>query len=208
MAVAAFLVSGKLSGIKTMVLAGILAYLWAGIGGLAQILLMSLLAIGLFFMTLRVKKHEGANRGAAGAAVAVAWLMLATPVVLIFFGVPLHLLNGCTTGCKSNLKNLSTALEMYSTDHGGAYPQSLEELTPQYLETVPRCLRYEVSGLGRKLYRAQGIEFAPYRYQPTLDPDPGENDFKISCQTGMHFTGPGFPYVGAVEGIVDSPDRY
>lgn len=40
--------------------------------------------------------------------------------------------------CKSNLKNIGTALEMYSTDHG-AYPRELTELTPTYLKTVPTC---------------------------------------------------------------------
>lgn len=40
--------------------------------------------------------------------------------------------------CKSNLKNIGTALEMYSTDHG-TYPRNLTELTPDYLKTVPKC---------------------------------------------------------------------
>lgn len=43
------------------------------------------------------------------------------------------------TRCKSNLKNLGTAMEMYSTDYDGCYPDSLSQLTPNYLKTIPTC---------------------------------------------------------------------
>ena len=46
---------------------------------------------------------------------------------------------GMFTACKSNLKNIATAYEMYSTDWDGAYPESLSILTPNYLKTVARC---------------------------------------------------------------------
>lgn len=43
--------------------------------------------------------------------------------------------------CKSNLKNIGTALEMYSTDWGGKYPATLEVLSPNYLKIIPECPR-------------------------------------------------------------------
>lgn len=43
------------------------------------------------------------------------------------------------TNCKSNLKNIATALEMYASDHAGSYPKSLTELVPKYLPVMPRC---------------------------------------------------------------------
>lgn len=46
---------------------------------------------------------------------------------------------GQVTSCKSNLKNIGTALEMYSTDAGGRFPTGLVRLTPNYLKTVPTC---------------------------------------------------------------------
>lgn len=50
---------------------------------------------------------------------------------------------GQLTACKSNLKNLGTACEMYSTDHYGRYPQKLSELCEGpnggYLKTIPTC---------------------------------------------------------------------
>lgn len=41
--------------------------------------------------------------------------------------------------CKSNLKNIGTALEMYSSDNSGLYPSSLSSLTPMYLKVLPTC---------------------------------------------------------------------
>ncbi len=46
---------------------------------------------------------------------------------------------GALTACKSNLKNIGTAMEMYSTDHSGKYPASMNQLTPNYLKTIPEC---------------------------------------------------------------------
>lgn len=46
---------------------------------------------------------------------------------------------GSATSCKSNLKNLGTGLEMYSTDWEGTYPKNLAILTPEYLKTLPTC---------------------------------------------------------------------
>ncbi len=46
---------------------------------------------------------------------------------------------GQFTACKSNLKNIATACEMYATDHKGLYPASLKQLTPDYLRVIPTC---------------------------------------------------------------------
>jgi hypothetical protein len=43
------------------------------------------------------------------------------------------------TACKSNLKNLGTAMEMYSTDFQGRYPEDMNKLVPEYLEEIPNC---------------------------------------------------------------------
>jgi len=42
-------------------------------------------------------------------------------------------------GCVRNLKNLGTALEMYSTDASGRFPKSLARLTPSYVKAIPTC---------------------------------------------------------------------
>lgn len=46
---------------------------------------------------------------------------------------------GQRTACSSNLKNVATALEMYSTDNAGRYPETLQPLAPNYLKTIPTC---------------------------------------------------------------------
>lgn len=47
--------------------------------------------------------------------------------------------SGQLTACKSNLRNIATALEMYATDYSGSFPTSMDTLTPNYLRTVPTC---------------------------------------------------------------------
>lgn len=42
-------------------------------------------------------------------------------------------------GCTQSLKGIATGLEMYSSDHGGKYPASLQELVPTYLKAIPTC---------------------------------------------------------------------
>lgn len=44
--------------------------------------------------------------------------------------------------CKSNLKNIGIALELYATDYNGTYPAKLDVLTPNYLKSIPQCPRY------------------------------------------------------------------
>ncbi len=46
---------------------------------------------------------------------------------------------GQLTACKSNLKNIGTAMEMYSTDYSGMYPPDINYLTPNFLKTLPEC---------------------------------------------------------------------
>ncbi len=46
---------------------------------------------------------------------------------------------GQLTACKSNMKNIGTALEMWATDYLGQYPQDLEVLAPDYLRMIPDC---------------------------------------------------------------------
>lgn len=47
--------------------------------------------------------------------------------------------NGQLTACKSNLKSLATALEVYSAEHGSRYPANLDTLTPDYVKTIGTC---------------------------------------------------------------------
>lgn len=59
--------------------------------------------------------------------------------------------------CRSNLKNIGTACEMYYTDNE-AYPTSLEQLVPMYLKTVPSCLPSEMNSYELRNVRADNYE--------------------------------------------------
>jgi len=50
-----------------------------------------------------------------------------------------HSRSKCYTGCQCNLKNIGTALEMYSIDNNGYYPTGLHQLKPNYLRKIPTC---------------------------------------------------------------------
>ena len=50
-----------------------------------------------------------------------------------------HRTGGVFTACKSNCKNIGTALEMYSTDWEGKYPSDMASLIPNYLKVIPEC---------------------------------------------------------------------
>lgn len=74
--------------------------------------------------------------------------------------------------CKSNLMQVGTALEMYSTDASGRYPRSLAPLLPNYLKVLPTC---------------------PSRGQPTYVYDSASNPDAYTLVCG----GVNHPYQGA-----------
>ena len=76
---------------------------------------------------------------------------------------------GQLTACKSNLKNIATALEMYSTDFDGLYPQDLGKLAPNYLRTIPTC-------------PSAGVDTYSESYYHDLKPDL----FAIHCSGNHH----------------------
>ncbi|MCE7868973.1 hypothetical protein DYH09_01210 [bacterium CPR1] len=80
---------------------------------------------------------------------------------------------GQLTGCKSNLKNLAVALEMYSTDFQGHYPPTLSMLTPNYLKIIPNC-----PSAGADTYSAS------YQSTPGLEADP--DTFTLYCRGKNH----------------------
>ena len=75
---------------------------------------------------------------------------------------------GQLTACKSNCKNIATALEMYASDNKGRYPSSLDKLVEgNHLKTLPTC-----PAAGQMTYT---------NYQATTHPD----SFSFAC-CGRH----------------------
>lgn len=98
---------------------------------------------------------------------------------------------GQLTSCKSNLKNIGTALEMYSTDWTGKYPGALAKLTPNYLKTIPKC-----PTVSSATYSANFV-------------DPGgvyQDYYYIACMGGVHksvdVTG-NYPAYDGITGLIE-----
>jgi hypothetical protein len=101
---------------------------------------------------------------------------------------------GQTTACKSNLKNIGTGLEMYSTDWSGDYPTDMGMLTPNYLKTIPDC-----PAAGRNTYSES------YSLKPT---DGGWEAYYFYCSGENHIDvglPANFPAYNGVEGLTERP---
>lgn len=65
--------------------------------------------------------------------------------------------------CRSNLKSIGSAMEMYLTDSGADHATSLAQLTPNYLKSLPDCPNGSV-----------------YRLKSS------GSHFTVSCKSGAH----------------------
>ena len=106
-----------------------------------------------------------------------------------------RLQQGPLTACKSNCKNIATALELYSSDNHGRYPATLAKLTEgNYLKLIPTC-----PGAGR----------VTYVYHGSSQPD----SFRFACAgnnhakayTGFSTSSNNFPRYSAENGLNDHP---
>ena len=92
------------------------------------------------------------------------------------------------TSCESNCKNMGTALEMYSTDHKGAYPGRMADLLPNYLKVIPTCA-------------AAGAD----TYSATLQAQASPAAYTFYC-SGSHHQSVGisanFPQYNSAQGLV------
>ncbi len=118
------------------------------------------------------------------------------------FGEILGRPEGRVTACKSNLKNLATALEMYSTDYHGRYAPRLELLTPNYLRTLPTCpAARDRMSVARVVILSPPA--TPYGAQLSQDSFllycSGTNHLNTSIQT------PNFPQYDSHDGLTSGP---
>ena len=100
------------------------------------------------------------------------------------------------SACESNIKNIATALNMYSTDWNGSYPtvsgdtsdQGLTtySFTPSYMQTIPSC------------------PSDSSQYNLTVSNTNG-NAFTISQSTAAHNTVPSLPSTLTTQGCAYPP---
>ncbi len=124
-----------------------------------------------------------------GAALSLS-VVAAFLFVLVWPNFTRHGCQGQLTACKSNLKNIGTALEMYSTNYAGRYPRRASQLTPNYLKTIPTC-------------PATGD--VTYHIRTASEPDL----YTVVCE-GHHHLGQGiqafnYPQYTSVTGLIERP---
>ena len=96
-----------------------------------------------------------------------------------------------------NLKNIGTALEMYSLDFEGKYPRNLNLLTPNYLKTIPACPEPESLGYFAEFGLKAAINtagFQDYYYLRCI----GTGHKKVSI-------GRNYPAYDGVQGLIERP---
>ena len=105
---------------------------------------------------------------------------------------------GQLTACKSNLKNIGTAMEMYSTDWSGKYPTGgMNLLTPNYLKTIPEC-----PAAGSVTYSADfGASGGP-----TYNTAGFQDYYWITCATTNHTAvsvSADYPQYDGIQGLIE-----
>ena len=198
LAIAVGLERGWGDGLGLLLVGCLFLYFFSGLGITAKLWFIGLNAVWPFVTLILREKYKSPAVTIIVFALFVTFLPLAADK---FARVPMELDNGCSIVCKSNLKNLGTALEDYAVDHEGRYPAKLEELQPDYLKKIPSCIPQDASEFGKEIYAGLGVKFEDYEYEAQTEPD----GYLISCPTGVHTTPTGYPKYDSVNGLTDLP---
>ncbi len=100
--------------------------------------------------------------------------------------------------CKSNLKNIGLAMEMYSTDWNGKYPRNPgAQLVPNYLRAIPQC---PSAGTDTYTPTFQQGPSATYNTQSRKD------YYFVYCQGHQHSAvnvAPNYPQYNDIVGLIE-----
>lgn len=90
--------------------------------------------------------------------------------------------------CISNLKNIASGVEMYSTDNGGRFPTSLTQVRPNYIKIVPIC-------------PVAGSDTYSSSYSSSVSPD----NYQLYCDGSYHlgFAPAEYPQYDPSRGLVE-----
>lgn len=147
-----------------------------------------LIAISATFFTLLLIARLAPQLPSAGLLLMVDGILL-----LVAIQVPNYIrarAPGCLTACKSNLKNIATACEMYASDNHGDYPSRLTQLVPGYLKVLPKCPTADSDTYSRS-------------YQRSADPQ----NFTFCCSGNNHCSAgireANFPQYSSKDGLIE-----
>lgn len=151
-----------------------------------------LLTLAVIFRYKGVSDDKKTNKRLALLCLAGALLAFLIRFEFVYSGGFDHDRNrGDAAACRTNLKNLSTALELYSTDFPG-YPVELERLAPEYVRSLPTC----PSGGNAYTYERVGEDdyliFCPGRNHGKVGY--AEDHPRLEGKSGIIYTKPGEPY--------------
>ena len=102
---------------------------------------------------------------------------------------------GQLSACKSNLKNIGTALEMWSVDNNGEYPKSMAVLAPGYLRMIPTCPAAEADTYS-ETYRLIKSEEHGYTYYEVYCK--GSHHERVGCPEN-------YPRYNGESGLMETP---
>ena len=138
----------------------------------------------LFYLVATVISVKNAKPEERNRRLAILGSGCLAIVISIILGFPQTVIMS-PVACRSHLKTIGTACEMYFTDKN-AYPTSLEQLVPMYLKTVPDCIpgeknSYELRNVSAENYEVHCIS-------------PGHKHLGEKDEEKRHYTG--------IEGLV------
>lgn len=138
----------------------------------------------------RSKRSRGPSVLACGGI-----LLLSLSVIIVSKSVRVRTQSSHPSACPSQLTRIGIALEMYSTDNGGKYPTSLNQLTPNYLKGIPKCPASD--SMTYRVYFGPNAPCNPDRYQ---------DYYYLECHGENHkavgVTGD-YPAYNAIQGLLE-----
>lgn len=79
------------------------------------------------------------SRGFTLIEIAIVMVIVAVLAMLILPSYVRARSRGRLSACETNLRNVASALEVYSTENGKHFPTALTDLAPTYIQSVPTC---------------------------------------------------------------------
>ncbi len=113
---------------------------------------------------------RGRRTGFTLIEVVVVMLILA---VLAFLLLPNYVRarsRGRLTACETNLRNMASALELYSNENDKIFPTELAALAPRYIQSLPKC-------------PSAG---SPQSYVDGYESGTRPSNYTLACQGGYH----------------------